>query len=154
MVDKKTKANAVSLVGAAIRTGTLTKQEYCSYCYHNGAEHPIEAHHPDYSKPLNVVWLCRLCHRARHSVPYDALGYSPLQKWRLFKHLSISACAKLTGIPEHQWRTAETTGHMTNQLRRYFLDHYDKLLDEMERYHAHWFVHMTDKMCDKKKIAA
>lgn len=26
----------------------------------------VEAHHPDYSRPLNVVWLCKPCHRAEH----------------------------------------------------------------------------------------
>lgn len=23
-------------------------------------------HHPDYSKPLEVVWMCRPCHLAEH----------------------------------------------------------------------------------------
>ncbi len=26
-----------------------------------------DAHHPDYSKPLEVMWLCRLHHKAEHS---------------------------------------------------------------------------------------
>jgi hypothetical protein len=34
----------------------------CAEC---GAEH-TEGHHPDYNRPLYVVWLCRDCHRALH----------------------------------------------------------------------------------------
>ena len=27
----------------------------------------LDAHHPDYSKPLEVVWICAKCHRQFHS---------------------------------------------------------------------------------------
>lgn len=44
----------------AIKKGELKKPGYCQEC---GFYHPIiEAHHPDYSKPLEVVWLCKPCH--------------------------------------------------------------------------------------------
>lgn len=35
----------------------------CGQC---GSTENIERHHPDYSKPLFVVWLCRVHHRALH----------------------------------------------------------------------------------------
>lgn len=31
-------------------------------CFHDGKWHPIEAHHPDYERPLFVVWACFACH--------------------------------------------------------------------------------------------
>jgi hypothetical protein len=30
-----------------------------------------EAHHPDYSSPLDVVWLCRIHHRQAHWAAYE-----------------------------------------------------------------------------------
>lgn len=49
-------------VGNAIRDGRL-KVQPCERC---GYGIGVNAHHEDYSKPLEVVWLCRPCHGVRH----------------------------------------------------------------------------------------
>jgi hypothetical protein len=46
----------------AIRKGQLLRPKACA-C---GVTERIEAHHDDYAKPLEILWLCRKCHRARH----------------------------------------------------------------------------------------
>lgn len=56
--DRSAARNAVS---NAIRDGKLVR-DVCSVC---GSDH-TEAHHPDYSKPLEVVWLCRKHHLEAH----------------------------------------------------------------------------------------
>lgn len=38
--------------------------ETCTVC---GVEENLERHHPDYSKPLDVVTLCRSCHKRIHA---------------------------------------------------------------------------------------
>lgn len=48
----------------AVERGKLVRAKFCSQCDAFGR---IEAHHPDYSKPLEVVWLCRQCHSAIHN---------------------------------------------------------------------------------------
>lgn len=55
------KTAARLAVTMAVRSGRLTRQP-CVVC---GAE-KTDAHHEDYSKPLEVIWLCRSCHGDRH----------------------------------------------------------------------------------------
>lgn len=55
------KIKAVQSVNNAIRDGRLVR-EPCVVC---GAT-PAQGHHPDYSKPLEVVWLCRKHHGEAH----------------------------------------------------------------------------------------
>jgi len=51
------------MVSGAITLGILIRPTTCSRCL---KECKPEGHHPDYSKPLEVVWLCRKCHNKEH----------------------------------------------------------------------------------------
>ena len=53
--------HARSLARHAKRTGKLIPQP-CRDC----SATPSEMHHPDYQRLLDVVWLCRPCHRRIH----------------------------------------------------------------------------------------
>jgi hypothetical protein len=55
------KAAAHSLLNHALRKGTI-EREPCLFC---GGER-VEGHHHDYTKPLEVTWLCRRHHRLVH----------------------------------------------------------------------------------------
>lgn len=48
----------------AVRTARIVKPDRCSRCDRPG---PLQGHHHDYSKPLDVIWLCDSCHRLEHS---------------------------------------------------------------------------------------
>jgi ribosomal protein S27AE len=51
------------IVGNAIRDKKLIPEQFCSVCK---ANEKIEAHHDDYTKPLEVRWLCKKCHTNWH----------------------------------------------------------------------------------------
>lgn len=58
-----TTKNAYKAIEAAIAAGTLKRPSVCSGCGVHESQHRIEAHHHDYTKPLDVIWLCTPCHR-------------------------------------------------------------------------------------------
>ena len=47
----------------AIKNGVLIRPKNCTLCGNTGK---IHGHHHDYSKPLNVVWMCSDCHHYVH----------------------------------------------------------------------------------------
>jgi hypothetical protein len=55
------KRRAHMLVGEAMKRGDLIRQP-CSVC----GKLKTHAHHEDYTKPLDVVWLCPKHHGERH----------------------------------------------------------------------------------------
>lgn len=54
------KYAAQVLVNNAVRAGKL-EREGCLFC-----DAPAHAHHHDYSRPLDVTWLCARHHRLAH----------------------------------------------------------------------------------------
>ena len=61
LYPERYKAN--QQVNYEIRMGRLIRPENCSIC---GIKAKIHAHHEDYSKPLDVKWLCQKCHIKIH----------------------------------------------------------------------------------------
>lgn len=59
------KAKIRYLTIRAIELGLLVRPDDCGRCGKSG---DIQAHHPDYSNPLNVIWLCPLCHAEEHRI--------------------------------------------------------------------------------------
>ena len=53
----------------AVRQGLIEKPDACARC---GEAKRLEGHHESYARPLDVVFLCRQCHRARHSEMFRA----------------------------------------------------------------------------------
>lgn len=59
--SNKQRFRAYNLLNKAVSRGNIFKSP-CAECGHN----KVEAHHADYSKPLDVLWLCRKHHRELH----------------------------------------------------------------------------------------
>jgi hypothetical protein len=52
----------------AVRRGDVKRPKRCQVCKKVGKVRGPEAHHPDYHKPLDVVWVCRKCHAKIHRI--------------------------------------------------------------------------------------
>ena len=57
--EKMTKAQWK--LKSAVQSGKIIKPNKCEECGIEGQV--LDGHHDDYSKPLEVIWLCRTCHK-------------------------------------------------------------------------------------------
>lgn len=67
------KRMATQYVMWGLRLGVLKKPDVCERCKMNIK---LEGHHTDYSKPLQVMWLCRKCHLKEHNKLVDDDNHS------------------------------------------------------------------------------
>jgi hypothetical protein len=75
--EQRRKDTARSYAHQYLKRGKIQRQP-CRIC---GAA-KAEMHHDDYSKPLEIDWLCRPCHVALHNAEYAELKASVHQPRR------------------------------------------------------------------------
>lgn len=65
---KKRQRSCHFKVYHAIKKGRLIRPETCEKC---NEKKQLHAHHEDYMKPLEVMWLCIKCHHLQHNKRMD-----------------------------------------------------------------------------------
>ncbi len=65
----KNKKRAQGVAARSVKTGKIKVKTNCESCGVGGRLHK---HHPDYSLPNLVVWLCPKCHGIAHRKPLGA----------------------------------------------------------------------------------
>lgn len=73
MEKNRKKRAAQNAVNNAIRDGRMTRPDRCGKCNKKG---PVQGHHDDYDRPLDVRWLCVSCHSAHHEAQRRRPGES------------------------------------------------------------------------------
>jgi hypothetical protein len=59
------KRRAHWAVDNAVRRGHIARPDRCSLC---DSVAKVQAHHADYSKPMEITWLCQRCHQRLHTL--------------------------------------------------------------------------------------
>lgn len=66
---KNPEARAAHVIlNNAVRDGRVSKPDTCSCCGNFTPSRRLHGHHHDYSKPIEVTWLCVSCHAAIHNM--------------------------------------------------------------------------------------
>ncbi len=121
------KKAAVIAVTAAVNGGRLVRPTECQVC--GATSNRIHGHHDDYSKPLDVVWVCPLCHRRIHAIhPERVKGFQPVQEFTVPADMTEWVVERLQGVvadaqrmdrelPADHW-TRATKGTLTISVER------------------------------------
>lgn len=68
-INRNPEARAAHVIlNNAVRDGRIEKPDLCSCCGMFTPSRMLHGHHHDYTKPLDVTWLCVFCHSAIHKM--------------------------------------------------------------------------------------
>ena len=65
------RANTHMAVYRALKNGTLNRPCHCERC----GDTRVLAHHEDYSRPMDVMWLCPVHHKEEHEAELAMLAW-------------------------------------------------------------------------------
>lgn len=77
-VTSSEKRSANVALNNAVQSGSVVKPNACERC---GSDGKIHGHHHNYSKPLEVEWLCQPCHGAEHRAANQARREQQYAAW-------------------------------------------------------------------------
>ncbi len=63
-INNAEKHRAHRTIDNKVNSGRMNKPTHCECCGNGPCI--TQGHHEDYSKPLDVLWLCDICHRKTH----------------------------------------------------------------------------------------
>lgn len=101
MGKRPEQVKAHRAVHKALREGRLRRPPACENC--GRVTERIDAHHEDYSKPLDVDWLCVWCHRTGPPTNYKGRGPQKLN-WSIVREIRARY---QKGEPPYQYELAE-----------------------------------------------
>lgn len=79
---ERIKADVSAAFQRALRTSALVRPAHCVRCGGStaGSRSSVVGHHPDYSRPMLVTWLCYGCHAREHAAIRSNLSADPYRK--------------------------------------------------------------------------
>ncbi len=69
--NNSNKARANQILQGMVSAGKIKKPKNCEDCNKNVPRNILHGHHEDYSKPLEVNWLCPPCHGDKHRIAHQ-----------------------------------------------------------------------------------
>lgn len=103
---ERIKANRMAT--RAIERGELIRPDRCEECDKKPYFAKIHAHHDDYTKPLDIRWLCGSCHKQYHLMlddkPTKPVVVMPDKEYKSRKRevvLLSHRCHELTSSPSY-----------------------------------------------------
>ena len=105
---EKLKKEAYRQMKRALASGEIMKPDACEVC--GDSDRVLHGHHEDYTKPLQLIWVCRVCHSQIHKDGDREQIGGPPKKTKMFvvrinekEKERLKAIAKANGQTVSEW---------------------------------------------------